>query len=173
MKTTITTKDSEGNTMFIDIELGRTKSIYWSITASVYEKGKRIVDKNMIYCGCLHDEILKVKPELKIFVNLHLSDGDGVPMYAGENGFYFYEIMTGVAKYHTPEKGDKEKYYDVLCKHLRIEPKDLDKLICLMDGKTSEQKKIFFASFCNDLMPYWKAQSNKALEILTTLCENN
>lgn len=40
-------------------------------------------------CGCLHEEILRVFPQLAPVVALHLADDHGVPMYAVENGAYW------------------------------------------------------------------------------------
>jgi len=169
MKKTIRTKDKNGNTMFINIELCRTNHVYWSITADVYEKGKRIINKNLIHCGCVHDEILKAKPEFKIFVNLHLSDDNGIPMNAIENGFYFYEIMYGIAKYHIPEVGDYEKYRNVLMNHLRISESSVDKLIRSMEGKTEREAKVIFSSYCGSLLDIWKMQSEEAKVMLNNL----
>ena len=60
----------------------------FSITATFWEIGKVRNDRNMIAGGCCHDKILKHRPDLQIFVNLHLCDFTGCPMYAAENGFY-------------------------------------------------------------------------------------
>src|SRR5882724_6961369 len=59
----------------------------FAITANVYPTGKR-GDRNLISAGCCHEEILKARPDLKPFVDLHLSTAKGVPMYAIANGFY-------------------------------------------------------------------------------------
>ena len=59
----------------------------FSITASIYD-GTICSDSRMTAGGCCHDEILKLYPEFKSFVDLHLSDMYGAPMYAVANGFY-------------------------------------------------------------------------------------
>ena len=59
----------------------------WSITADIYRKAKN----NRWYHysgGCCHEEILKHFPEFQKFVNLHLCDCYGAPIYAVENGYY-------------------------------------------------------------------------------------
>ena len=60
----------------------------FGITGIVYNKSKS--ERNIIAAGCCHKEILKAFPELKCFVDLHLSDSQGTPMYAVENGYYFF-----------------------------------------------------------------------------------
>ena len=60
----------------------------FSITGSGWYKNSRTQGANV--CGCVHEEILKFRPDLKIFVALHLSDAHGAPMYAVENGYYHF-----------------------------------------------------------------------------------
>lgn len=62
----------------------------FSITATFWNPGAARTDRKMITAGCCHEDILKVYPELKIFVDLHLSDYLGRPMYAAENGRYHF-----------------------------------------------------------------------------------
>ncbi len=60
----------------------------FSITGSIYEKGKPMSDRYCITSGAIGDEITKNFPEYAIFNRLHLCDYEGIPMYAVENGFY-------------------------------------------------------------------------------------
>ena len=39
-------------------------------------------------CGCIHEIIEAIYPEFKPFIDLHLCDAKGAPMYAQGNGFY-------------------------------------------------------------------------------------
>lgn len=91
LRFTINCLSSEGDNMTIKIRLNdecKNGHNDFSITGDIYEKGKPKTDRYYISGGCIHDEILKVRPDLKIFVDLHLSDSKGVPMYAIENGYY-------------------------------------------------------------------------------------
>ena len=67
----------------------------FSITADIYEqRGARYYHSS---CGCLHDDILKHFPEFQIFVDLHLCDDNGVPMYPVLNNPYtgFFAVQKG------------------------------------------------------------------------------
>ena len=65
----------------------------FSITATFWKLNKTRSDVNMYMAGCCHEEILKFRPDLKIFVDLHLNDFRGYPMYYIENGFYHLKNM--------------------------------------------------------------------------------
>ena len=65
----------------------------FSITADFWKLERPKTDKNWIMGGCCHEEILKIRPDLKIFVDLHLNDFRGYPMYYIENGFYHLKNM--------------------------------------------------------------------------------
>jgi hypothetical protein len=166
MKKLINTKDIDGNNMFIKIHNDK----YFAITCMVYQKGKPIDDKYFIYGGSSHKDILAVRPDFKIFVDLHLSDVYGVPMYAIENGFYFYQILNGTANYHTKEPKDKEKYTLVLCEHLRIDLETCKKLIGELDLlHTTTEQKIHFTKFVDSQLERYMKEATTAHEILRNL----
>jgi hypothetical protein len=54
---------------------------YFTLTADGFDHGSE-------FGGCCHELILKHFPEFADLAALHLSDIDGVPMHALENGFY-------------------------------------------------------------------------------------
>ena len=65
----------------------------FSITSDFWKLESPRTDRNWIMGGCCHEEILKFRPDLKIFVDLHLNDFRGYPMYYIENGFYHLNNM--------------------------------------------------------------------------------
>ena len=91
MKTKIYCKDSNGDNLIISIKLAddcKNGHDDFSITADCYKAGKPKTDRYYLYGGCCHEEILKVRPDLQIFVNLHLCNYKGVPMHCLDNGYY-------------------------------------------------------------------------------------
>src|ERR1039458_8612508 len=75
--------------------------------------------------GLCHDEILATRPDLKPLVDLHLSDGNGVPEHAETIGWYWLAGALGGLgdKYHGGN-GDPYRTPDecmqTFAKHLRI-----------------------------------------------------
>lgn len=95
--------------------------------------------------GCCHDDILTVRPDLKIFADLHLCDSHGRPMYTIENGYY---IMT---------TDTKEKTID----YLRITSNEYDIL------KNSGDKIHFCLQLENlGILDRWQDEANKAIKLL-------
>lgn len=77
--------------IFVTIKLNnecKNKFQSFSITGSIYEAKKPKEDKYYISGGCIHEDILKHFPQFKQFIDLHLADVCGYPMFALENGFY-------------------------------------------------------------------------------------
>ena len=81
----------------------------FSITATFWKLNKTRRDVNMYMGGCCHEEILKFRPDLKIFVDLYLNDFRGYPMYYIENGFYHLKNMPK-DKFIEYAKVDEEGY---------------------------------------------------------------
>lgn len=129
MKKQITKKTANEEPLIIKISTdGCGGNPYFSITADLYEKGKPLTDRNCIACGCLHEEILAVAPELKPFVDLHLSTLEGVPMHAVENGFYWLRKAAGLPQEYAPDQ-DAETCFSYLCGHLRVDLTEANKII--------------------------------------------
>lgn len=91
--------------------------------------------------GCLHEEIAEHFPELKPLIRLHLSDMDGTPIHALENGYFWLAGANGGwgERYHgsngyTPQTPAackriaidhlriSEHEYEFLVDHLRTAP---------------------------------------------------
>ena len=123
----------------------------WGITADIYEKRR---NGRFVWCasGCCHDEILKYFPEFKIFIDLHLCNHYGQPMYPVENGVYHLV------------NSDKEKAIN----YLRITKTEYDIL------RNSIEDKLYFKYLLYTLgiVDRWKQESLKAIKQLEALTGN-
>jgi len=160
LKHKISCKDIEGNDMVIVISLNdecHNGHQDFSITGSIYEKDKPHIDRYFISGGCIHDHIIAARPDLQIFVNLHLSDASGVPMYAVENGFY--HLQNGFN-----EKTNLKRQF---CEYYRITPKQFDVI------NTSENK-LQFALYLQSLgiLKQWNDEAKKAIKLLEKFTGN-
>lgn len=98
---TLTTLDERGSLFKVTAKLHHLKGNarpYFSCTAETFGAG-----------GCMHEEVLKFAPMFAQAVALHLSDDDGTPMHAVENGWYWF----GGTKYQLRDN-------KILADHLRI-----------------------------------------------------
>lgn len=146
MTHTIHTNTLEGDTLIIKIRLSdpcKNGHNDFAITGDTYQKDKPLTDKYFLSGGCIHDTILSVKPSLKLFVDLHLSDEQGLPMYAVENGYFWFnnDIKT-------------------FAKYMRI---DLD---TAKELRSDIFKKSDFAQWVEKMKPTYLKQANEAKEIL-------
>jgi hypothetical protein len=116
--------------------------------------------------GSDHKLLLKLWPEAKVVVALHCSTEDGIPMHAVENGFYYYQIFKGVARHHDYKKDDGTRWFEVLCRHLRITPAKCQRLIAKLDTLKPEEQKMMFGAFCIEQRPRWKKEADQALAFI-------
>lgn len=144
---------------------------YFTLTANYRGRGKNGFED---FGGCCHDEILAVHPELKPFADLHLSDTDGVPMYAFENGFYW---LAGICN------GLGEKYYGdksvgecakILSHHLRISIDEVSALASKafatyhdagLNEVGNKACREWFSNYVQQQKPRWKNEAETALKI--------
>ena len=164
MKKQITKKHSEG---FIRINISTDGSggrPYFSITADLCAdstfRGSKIHA-----CGCLHDEILAVCPELKPFVDLHLSELDGSPSHAEENGWYWLAKACGIKQPYEPDQSELD-CFAFFMKHSRMSGPEAHELVKKV--KFAKNPRGVWAKAIDGLSPRWKAEADKALKFLET-----
>lgn len=153
---------------------------YFSITADEYEFN-RIGYGRMVACGCLHDEILKVRPDLKFLVDIHLSDIDGAPMHAEANGWYWLAKAAGIAQEYGPDQS-RIKCAEIFADHVRMPVDYVEDLIeriqeiylsSIEHGDTHFLAVAFtkqaWSVEVNNLRPIWKKQAAAALKKIKKL----
>ena len=127
---------------------------YFGITASGYDNGSE-------FGGCCHEIILEHFPQFADLVALHLSDHDGAPMYAVENGFYHL----GGTRWQRPK-------FDVAAKHFRITEAEARQLVADLFGDSfsmtggflskgeAAKAKTRLAAWVDTQRPRWKAEAD-------------
>lgn len=161
LKHTINTTDLDGNPLVITIRLDdecKNGHQDFSITGTGWQKGKPRTDRNMIYGGCCHDAIIKARPDLKIFVDLHLADWEGIPMYAVENGFY--HLTNGFNN----TKPDAPTFAQEFIEYYRLSPAQ-------WEGLRTSKNRLQYAVRLKELgiLDAWKAQANEAIKQLESM----
>ena len=150
---------------------------YFSLTADGREKRGGCWRES--FSGCCHDEILAQWPDLAPLAALHLSDIDGAPMYAFENGWY---ALAGTAdygeRYHrgnsTPAL-DAEQCLQSFANHCRISLDEAREIadackaakLAVLDLPASEWRKAARAVWmerCDAMRPRWAAEAKSAIE---------
>lgn len=118
----------------------------WSITGILQQKkgNGRFYD---IGHGCIHEEILKASPKLKMFVDLHLCDWRGTPLYPVETGYYFLQKDKKQAK-----------------EYLRVTDEELEFL-----AKCEDKDCFKYQLFALGIVERWQEESRKAIQALEEL----
>lgn len=138
---------------------------YFSVTAEVKEPRAR----DFAACGCMHDEILHVWPEIAPVVALHLSDIDGQPMHAKANGWYWLAGVGGGMgeKYHGGQDRTPKECLRILSDHLRLRSEDAAALVEAV--KAQLNPRAYFAEWVAARAKQWKAEADEAIAFLQTL----
>ena len=127
------------------------KNGYFSLTGAISRvtKEEKFDERVKSSHGAIGNQLVLSFPdnaEYLLMNQIHLSDLDGVPMYAEENGLYY--IL------NRSEKAVKD--------HFRLVDDDvLHTLIeSVKTAKTEEEQKKIVHNFCEDMKPEWKYQAN-------------
>lgn len=132
-------------------DYGKNGVCDWSITADIYEKRR---NGRFIWCasGCCHEEILKRFPQFKTFIDLHLCNHYGQPMYPVENGVYHLV------------NSDKEKAIN----YLRITETEYD----ILRDSVEDKEYFKYLLYTLGIVDRWKQESFKAIKQLESLTGN-
>jgi hypothetical protein len=153
---TLTEKDLSGTEwrkMEIKIRLDdecRNGHDDFAITGSAWSKEHNRKYEEPDIGGCIHEEILKVRPGLKPFVDLHLCDSKGAPMYAVENGIYHFL------------NSSKE----VAMRYLRLSESEYEKLQFAVDDKNYFK----FLLETMNIVNRWYQEAQLATAVLEQMC---
>lgn len=136
----------------------------FSLTADIY--GKRGDGQwQDVGGGCCHDHILALRPDLKPFADLHLSDVAGVPMHAFANAFYWFAGFNGGLgqEYHGGSGSCGKSAEDcrrIFSEHIRAGALEVDGIVS--DCPRTEQE---LQAVLEDMgfPAHWKAQADAAI----------
>lgn len=158
---TIYTKSKDGDNLIIKIRLNdecKNGHQDFAITGDIYQKDKPKIDKYHLSGGCIHDEILAARPDLKIFVDLHLCDYKGIPMHPIANGLYF--LKEGFNNCNPNDTKFAQEY----CDYYRI---TLDQYNVLKESKNKIQYYLNLKRL--KILDQWEKQANEAIKLLENM----
>jgi hypothetical protein len=162
------------------------KAPYFSLT---YERHRKGFPKHCWSGGAGHDLILKLFPRFADLAKLHLSDIDGEPMHALENGFYNLAgalgglgqpYHVGNSKRHFPKaevdpakpwattdyrEPTRSEAMQIFADHLRVSLEEAREIAkrCAPLGIPPEEIKQRLSSVVDELRPRWKAEAEACI----------
>lgn len=160
MKYTTSKQIGTNKKIYVDIRLdGECKNGHqdFAITGNIYDSLISKSDRYYESGGCIHDEILKHFPEFKIFIDLHLCDYKGAPMYAVENGFY--HLANGFSNMQ-----DDESFVQKFCEYYRLTEKQY---YILQESENQLEYAVNLIEL--GILNQWQQQANEAIKILEGL----
>lgn len=126
--------------------------------------------------GCIHEDILKLWPDLGDLAALHMSNIDGQPMHAEANGWYWLAGALGGLgeRYHAGNAGQPktpEECLRVFAEHCRITLDAARALAAeLLDGieaelsfKRRDRIRARWVEACKGMAPRWKAEADACI----------
>lgn len=131
--------------------------------------------------GADHDAILRNYPELFDVVALHLSDINGTPMYAVENGVYHIEHGTveHVMNHFRLDRVSAQCLITMANKAIPVDPAEIRKMaesaglvgkqadeVVRKQSKTMQAASVrkVVAAWCENQKPVWKAQADACIK---------
>lgn len=142
------------------------RSPYFSVTCSGRTNGRED------FGGADHDLIEEHHPELADIIALHLSDMDGAPMYAEENGWHWLAKAAGIEQRWGPEQ-DAETCREIFAKHIRADLETVDKIIVQVQEATKASNELITAAemardewghICDGMRARWKEEADACIE---------
>lgn len=109
--------------------------------------------------GAIHGILLRAFPWAAPIIKLHLSDEEGVPLHAIDNGWYW----VGGTRWNKDEVGSPPNASN-LAKHLRISQDDAQKLIDAVLGH--RMTKDMFATYVDTQRPRWKQEAHEVCALI-------
>ena len=135
--------------------IGGNARPYFSLTGEEWKSQKHKRNgwerSGLQTCGAMGDTLAAVWPELDLVNRLHLADDTGAPMYAVENGWYWYTDRggRGPSEY---ERIDGTPH-EIAARYLRVDPADLPEGL----------DRAGFEKFVEKLRPRWQAEADAAV----------
>jgi hypothetical protein len=139
----------------------------FSITADIDEKSKNGKWREA-GGGCCHDHILKLRPDLALFVMLHLCTHEGLPMHSSANAFHWFAGFNGGLgqQYHGGSgSGGKDadtcrKYF---AEHIHATEEQVAAIVAAMPRTELELRAVLED---HGFLAQWKGEADAAIAML-------